>query len=172
MNSDHSCSAGNKGKREREDVSQGECRDTKRTWICSKCGTENQEEYKFCMECSGRNPKRSIEEIASASGEPPAYRRRIEEEENENRRKRKAEEGSMQQEEIEGRVKSRTSEEEKDRRTQEDASKGSLKKEGGETRGDIDKTMNVDMMEEEEFQERKKDLRENKIPLIMLQGAH
>ena len=35
-----------------------------------------------------------------------------------------------------------------------------MKKEGGETQGDIDKSMNVDMMEEEEFQERKTDLRE------------
>ena len=32
--------------------------------------------------------------------------------------------------------------------------------------------MNVDMMEEEEFQERKKELRENKIPLIILQGIN
>ena len=39
-----------------------------------------------------------------------------------------------------------------------------MEKEGGETRGDVDKTMNVDMMEEE-FQERKKELRENKVPL-------
>ena len=46
------------------------------------------------------------------------------------------------------------SEEEEDRGKQEGASKASLKKEGGETRGDIDKTMNVDMMEEEELQER------------------
>ena len=47
-----------------------------------------------------------------------------------------------------------------------------MKKKGGETRGDIDKTMNVDMMEEEEFQEKKKDLRDNKLQLIILQGAN
>ena len=35
-------------------------------------------------------------------------------------------------------------------------------------KGDIDKTMNVEMMEEDEFQEKKQDLRENKIPLMML----
>ena len=38
-----------------------------------------------------------------------------------------------------------------------------MHKDGRETRGDIDKTMNVDMMEEEEYQARKKDLRENKL---------
>ena len=133
----------NAGKRkdEKDDVSQGECMDTKRTWTCPKCKTENAESYKFCMDCANRSPKRSSEEIASASSEPPAYRRRTDAEEEENQRKRKAEEGS-------------------------------LKKEGGETRGDIDKTMNVDMMEEEEFQERKKELRENKVPLIILQGTN
>ena len=126
----------------------------------SKVQNKNEESYKFCMECAERNPKRSIEEVASASDEPPAYRRRIEGEEKDKQRKRKAEEGSIIAEEMEGRVKTRMSEEEKDRRKQEEASKGSLKKERGETRGDIDKTMNVDMMEEDEFQERKKDLRE------------
>ena len=113
------------------DVSQGEVMDTSRaTWTCEKCKTVNEESYKFCMECAERNPKRSIEEVASGSSEPPAYRQRREEG------------GSC------------------------------LQKEEGETRGDIDKTMDVDMMEEEEFQERKKDLRENKVPLVILKGGN
>ena len=62
--------------------------------------------------------------------------------------------------------------EEDNRRKQEEASKGSLNKEEGETRGDIDRTMNVDIMEEEEFQDMEKDLRENKIPLIILQRVN
>ena len=138
---------------------QGENMDRDKTWTCTKCKTINEESYKFCMECANRNPQRSIEEVASSSSEPPAYRRKAEEEEKENHRKRKAEEGSMR-------------EDERDRRKKEEDSKGSLTKEGGETRGDIDKTMNVDMMEEEEFQERKTDLRENKIPLVILQGTN
>ena len=109
-------------------------------------------------------PTKSIEEIASASSELTAHSRRKNEEEKDDHRKRKAEVGSIQEEEMEGRVKSSMSEEEEDRRKQEGASKASLKKEGGETRGDIDKTMNVDMMEEEEFQERKKEFRENQAP--------
>ena len=124
------------------------------------------------MECAGRNPKRSIEEVASSSSEPTVYRRKAEEEEKENHRKRKAEEGSIKEDEMEGRVKSRMNEDEKDRRKKEEDRKGSFTKEGGETRGDIDKTMNVDMMEEEEFQERKTDLRENRVPLVILRGAN
>ena len=69
-------------------------------------------------------------------------------------------------------MKSRNREDEDARRRQEDEGKGKVQQEGGETRGDIDKTMNVDMMEEEEFQERKKDLRENKVPLVILQGSN
>ena len=106
------------------------------------------------MECDGRSPNRSIEQVASGSSEPPTYRRRKNEEQKDSHRKRKAEVGSIQEEEMEGRVKSRMSEEEKDRRKQEGASKASLKREGGETRGDIDKTMDVDMMEEAGLQER------------------
>ena len=136
--------------------------DTKKTWTCPKCKTENAESYKFCMDCAARNPKRSSEEMSSGSGDPPAYRRKTEEEEKEKDRKRKAEEGNMEQEEQERRA----------RRKKEEESKGSLTKEGGETRGVIDKTMNVDMMEEDEFQERKTDLRENKIPLVILQGLN
>ena len=47
-----------------EDVFQGECMDTSKTWICPKCKTKNEESYKFCMECANRNPKRNIEEVA------------------------------------------------------------------------------------------------------------
>ena len=65
---------------------------------------------------------------------------------------------------------SRNTGEEEDRRKQEDASEGKMKKERGEAIGDIDKTMDVDAVEEEEFQERKKHLRENKVPLVILQG--
>ena len=57
-----------------EYVSQGGCMDTKRTWNCRKCGASNEEAYKFCMERAGRNPKRHIEETATASSEPPPYR--------------------------------------------------------------------------------------------------
>ena len=32
-----------KADKKKEDVSQGECMDTKRTWICPKCKTENAE---------------------------------------------------------------------------------------------------------------------------------
>ena len=42
--------------------------DTNRaTWICPKCGTNNEEAYKFCTERACVNTKQSIEEIASAS---------------------------------------------------------------------------------------------------------
>ena len=37
--------------------------------------------------------------------------------------------------------------------------KGKMQKEGGETRGDVDKNLNVDMMEKEEVQEKMEDLR-------------
>ena len=78
----------------------------------------------------------------------------------------------MQGEETEASVKSRTVEEEDNRTKQEDARKGSLKKEGDETRGDTDEKMDVHMMEEEEFQERKKDRREQKLPLAVVLGVN
>ena len=143
--------------------SKGEHMDTKGTWICPKCKTTNQESYKFCMECADRNPKRGLVEVASGHAEPPAYRRKTVEEQKENHRKRKAEEGSIIEEEKEGRVKNGNMEE---------MDQGKLQKENGETTGTIDKTMNVDMMEEEDFQERKADLRENKVPLVILQGKN
>ena len=93
----------------KEDLSQGEC-----GWTCEKCSQKNEETYKFCMNCSTiRTPKRNIEEVASGSEEPLAYKRRIEEEK---LRKRKAEEGSVDPEEHEGRVRSRVTEGEEDRR--------------------------------------------------------
>ena len=62
-------------------------------------------------------------------------------------RKRKAEEGSLEQEEDEGRKQSRNIEEKEQkekRKREEEESKGTLQKIGGETRGDIDKTIDVD----------------------------
>ena len=121
------------------------------------------------MECADRNPKRSVEGVASGSAEPSACKRKTEKKEKEKHRKRKAEEESIIEEEMEGRVKSRSMEEDDTRRKQEEESKGKSKKEGCETRGDTDKTLNVDMMEEDELG-KKKDLRERKVPLVILQG--
>ena len=103
-----------------------------------------------------------MENIASASSEPPAYRRGKEE----TRCKRKAEE------QMERSLNNRKMEEEDNRKRQDKASKGSLKKAGGETAGTIDKTVNLDLLEEEEFQEKKKDLKEKKIPLVISQGVN
>ena len=47
------------------------------------------------------------------------------------------------------------SEGEEDGRKNEEESKESIKKEAGETRGDIDQTITIDSMGEEEFQERR-----------------
>ena len=115
------------------------------------------------MNCARiRSPKRNIEEVATGSEEPSAYNRKIEEE---RLNKRKAEEGSLDQEEDEGRIKSRNIEEKdqrEKRKREEEENKGKLQKTGGETRGSVDRTLDIDLMGEEEFQERKHDLRENK----------
>ena len=50
------------------------------------------------------------------------------------------------EEKMDGRVKNRMTEEDDSRRKQKEAVKGSLKEEAGKTRGDIDKTMDVDMV--------------------------
>ena len=79
----------------------------------------------------------------------------MEEAEKETHRKRNAVEGSIDQREHGGKVKSRMTEEEKDRTKKEEKIKGSFKREAGETRGDFDNVMNVDIMEEEELQQKK-----------------
>ena len=70
-------------------MAQGESLDTKRTFICTKCKTEDAESYKFCMECADRTPKRSIEEVASGSAESLAHKRKEEEKDNHSKRKAK-----------------------------------------------------------------------------------